>query len=64
MRECDYPPCHEQAVRPHSYFNPGPQVFLCAEHSAMLHRNLAAEDDDFWRWAKAMLSQPERPGGG
>jgi hypothetical protein len=58
MRECEYPPCHEPSVGWRALN--GDKIFLCKGHAAIIDRNRADEEHDFWRWADAMMNPPGR----
>ena len=60
MAECEYPPCPEPASGSRGLVvQPVPiMLSLCGDHLAMTDRNGADGDDDFWRWAMAMMQSP------
>lgn len=60
MPQCGYPPCTNEATESRGLVIQ-PEfigVNLCDEHAAILDRNRTGEEEDFWRWASAMMQAP------
>lgn len=62
MAECEYPPCEQPATQSRCLVtDPAPiWIKICAHHAAVLDRNRADEEFDFWRWADAAMQAPGR----
>lgn len=60
--DCQYPPCNEPATQSRGLvvFPEPIMIRLCERHAAIIDRNRADEEFDFWRWADAAMQAPGR----